>query len=86
MGKSITPTYRIEMKVSRGVVTPAAWPTKHLGRPTEDTLRQYVQVWEDSTKDGGCNSHLGFTFIREAKVYRQGTGECVAVYRLPQYL
>lgn len=75
-----TPTYRIEMVATGGSYTPAAWPTKHLGRPGPSSLLLYVSTFEASTREGGVNAHLGAVTVKSAKVIRQSTGEVVAEY------
>lgn len=68
MGRSTTPTYRVEYKVDRGFWTTAAWPTKFAGRPSGANLAKHVAVTEASTQPGGCNAHLGATKILAARI------------------
>ena len=71
------------MTASCGLCTPSAWDTKHAGRPSDSTLKAWVEHFEASTKTGGCNAHLGATVVWSAKVVRQATGETVATYKQP---
>lgn len=80
MGRSVTPTFRVELHVLGSVYTPQAWPTKHAGRPSDATLKAYVEEFEASTRSGGVNAHLGEEFVMDAKVVRQSNGEVVATY------
>jgi hypothetical protein len=80
MGKSITPTFRVEMKLLGSAPVVCSWPTKHVGRPSDTTLAQYVRDFENSTMPGGVNEHLGAEFVDSAVVIRQATGEVVATY------
>lgn len=77
---SHTPTYRVELRLLGSHATPAAWPTKHAGRPTDATLARYVADFEESTRPGGVNEHLGEEFVIGAEVVRQATGETVATF------
>ncbi len=69
------------MTISRGACTPAGWDTKHAGRPSDVTLKNYVEKFEASCRPGGCNAHLGPTVVWSAKVIRQSTDEVVATYK-----
>jgi hypothetical protein len=76
----MTPTFRIETRLLGSIATPAVWPTKHLGRPSDSTLATWVRDFEASTEPGGVNEHLGAEFVTAARVIRQATGETVASY------
>jgi hypothetical protein len=80
MGRSTTPTYAVYMHVPGFHYTPEAWPTKHYGRPTAAALAKFVEDFERSTQDGGCNQHLGVQRVARAHVARQSTGATVASY------
>jgi hypothetical protein len=80
MGRTITPTYRVEYRTTRGYWTPAAWNAKWDGRATEANLERHCKTVEASTFPGGVNEHLGTTIIRSARLIRQSTGETVATY------
>lgn len=85
MGRSTTPTFRCEMKISSGHCTPMGWDTKHAGRPSDATLKAHVEHFEASTKPGGVNDHIGATVVWSAKIIRQSTGETVATYQGPMF-
>lgn len=89
MGRSLTFTFRVKLVVHSAetgqprTYTPFAWRVKESGRPTDENLAAYVQAFEDSTKPGGVNAHLGREVVSSAKVRRQSTGEVVATYTAP---
>ncbi len=83
MSNSTTPTYRIEFRVAGFHWTPSGWNVKRDGRPTDESLAQYVADLEASTREGGVNAHLGETHILSAKIVRQSSGEVVAEYAAP---
>lgn len=83
MGRSTTPTYRVEFQIAspaRIGWTPMRWDGKHLGRVSDANLAKMVKVYEDATKPGGVNAHLGETTIAAARVIRQATGDVVATF------
>jgi len=85
MGRSTTPTHRIEFGIvfanGRPVRhTPAGWDSKRCGRPTDANLATYIEDFEASTLPGQCNEHLGRTTVHTAQIVRQATGERVALY------
>ena len=83
MGRTITPTYRLEMEEQRlGSTSPAAWK----GRPTDANLERYVLAYVD----GGVNVHLseslGYMPIpHAARVVRQSTGQVVASWKAAMF-
>lgn len=83
MGRSITWKYRIEMQATGGYYTPARWDTKHAGRPTDLTLARHIELFEASTREGGCNAHLGAVTVTSAEVIRQADATVVAAYTRP---
>lgn len=90
MGRTITPTFRVEylavrLRDGRRFRQSQAWPTKHAGRPSDDTLAGFVEVHEASTAPGGVNAHLGHELISEARVIRQSSGAVVAAYQAPAF-
>lgn len=86
MGRSRTPTYRLEVKTDRARWEPMAWrttgpgPAKGYGKPSLTNLERWVDEMERSTCPGGVNAHLGVTIIREARIIHQSTGEAVFGY------
>lgn len=85
MPSTRTPTFVVKTHTPGVYDTPAAWPTKHLGRPTDASLATYVADFEASCKPGGVNAHLGFRPVRRAVVIRQSTGAVVAEYTAPMF-
>jgi hypothetical protein len=85
MGRSTTPTFRCEMKISPGATTPTGWDTKHAGRPSDATLKAHVELFEASCLPGGVNAHIGRTVVWSAKIIHQRSGETVATYQGPMF-
>lgn len=96
MGRSTTPTYRVEFY---GVVaagrrvrhTPGAWNVRSRGCvlgngiPTDERLAAYIEEIEQSTLPGEVNEHLGVTRIARAAIIHQRSGETVASYEAPLF-
>lgn len=80
MGRSSTPTFRLETTVDRGGWTPQAWRTKEYGRPTLKNLERWVGEMEKSTRAGGVNALIGATTVIDAKIVHQETGDVVCSY------
>jgi len=57
MGKSITPTFRIEFYTVGCHFTPAGW-SKHHGRPSVYSLKAYLEAMNKAMEPGGCNEHI----------------------------
>ena len=72
--------------------TPSEWRTRArgqfpgYGKATEENLKAYVQKFEESTKAGGCNEHLGLSVVFSAFIKDQRTGEILATYRGPSFV
>jgi hypothetical protein len=81
MGRTVTPTFRVEMFVPGWHITAAVWDCKRQGRPSDKTLAADVASFEASTLPGGANAHLGFTVVQRARIIRQSTNEIVAEYQ-----
>lgn len=88
MGRSVTPTFRVETTGTIGM-TPACWNTKSYGRPSEKTAREYVEKFNESLEPGKCNEHIRKAYpnarMTGAKIIRQSTGEVVASYAAPMF-
>ena len=89
MGKSITPTFRIE--ASAGAVIPMIWDCKQDGRPNAANLETLVLDYIVSTYPGHPNEHisrsLGYIPVPNwARVVRQKTGEVVAQWTAPVFM
>ncbi len=82
MGRSYTPTFRLEMTNQYASVgfSNQAWETKYAGRPTNANLAKHIAFFEASTRGDGCNAHLGSVTITNAKVIRQSNGDVEATY------
>lgn len=86
MGRSrqVTDTFRVEYTLPRGKgMTPSIWDKharKALGRPTQASLKLFVNDLLDSCKPGGCNEHLSELVILEARVVHKPTGETRFTY------
>ena len=86
MGRSTTPTYRVEYVTPGFYMTPMAWRVKAIGvipgygKPNDENLRKDVLFFEKSCEPGGPNAHLGRMTVSSAKVTHQFSGEVVATY------
>lgn len=95
MGRTNTPTYRVEMEERRTgssnpAITRMAWDCRSKGRPTDPNLERYVLAHVDSLKAGGVNVHLseslGFMPIpHSARIVRQSTGRVVASWEAAMF-
>lgn len=93
MGRSYTPTYRVEyndnpFRVAWNGIE--AWDCKRYGRPTAKNLTEWRNRRNASMQKGGVNDHipaaLGYIpHISHAKIVRQSTGEVVAEYVMPAF-
>lgn len=52
-----------------------------LGRPSDKKLASYVEKFEQSTREGGVNHHLGEITVPRADVYDQRERVVVATYK-----
>ncbi len=92
MGKSSTPTYRVEAEFSDGTGTKGAWQVKAAygipgnGQPTAANLAKWVEALESSSRPGGCNAHIGPLTVFNARIIRQSTRQTVATYRGPSFV
>lgn len=68
MGKTRTPTYRVEMN-AQSYISNMGWDTKYYGRPTTANLTRFIAYLNNS------DSALG---IAGARIVRQATGEIIA--------
>lgn len=72
--------------------TPSEWRSRKqgqipsYGKPTAENLKAYVEHFEASTKEGGCNAHLGLTVVFSAFIKDQRTGAVLATYRGPSFV
>ena len=88
MGRSTTPTYRVEYVTPGFYIAPMAWRVKGYGvipgcgKPTDENLRKDVLFFEKSCKPGGPNEHLGPMVVTSAKIVHQATDNIVATYGL----
>lgn len=85
MGRVTTPTFAVRIFVKDAVYSPTGWPCDRLGLPSDERLARYVQGYEDSTRPGGCNAHVGPETVTRARIIRQATGEIVASYTAPMF-
>lgn len=91
MGRTITPSYRVELMEHRvGSFGPAVNRMGWDGRPTVANLERYVFAYVDSLKAGGVNAHisesLGYIPIpHSARIVRQKTGRIVASWQAAMF-
>ena len=98
MGKSVTVPVVVEMKTLTAEgpkgCTPMPWrsglPSRAnnpgYGRPTTENLKAFIKKFEDSTKPGGVNEHLGTTVVTSAFIKDQATGQVLASYTGPAFI
>ena len=89
MGRSVTPTYRVEIESTPDCHMTAAIWRKEYGRPTEANIKVYVEKFNESLKPGGCNEHIGKAHPESrmlgATIVRQADGKVMASYRVPMF-
>jgi hypothetical protein len=81
MGRTTTPTYRIEITEANGRVGINAWRREY-GKPTTAAIAAYVDAFAQSCLPGGINSHIAHLALPAitARIVRQATGEVVATW------
>jgi hypothetical protein len=83
MGRSTTPTFRIDYTCAGTHMTSTAWgpsQRKHVGRANEANLKVEVDGFLASCEPGGVNDHLK-VIILEARLVHQPTGTVRATYK-----
>ena len=85
MGRSVTPTYRIEYTAKNYSGTSMVGWQKHNGRATSKNLARYCDAMNGSFESGGCNEHisksLGYTAkITGARLVHQFSGDVIATW------
>jgi hypothetical protein len=96
MGKSITPTYRIEF-TENGSQRPLLvtlnntmrWP-KEAGKVSDANLEKYMKVYGKSLEIGGCNEHISkalghIPYPSAAWVVRQRDNKVVASWKAAMF-
>jgi hypothetical protein len=79
-----TTKYQIQLDIPGCQILPMSWNCKRDGRPNTANIRKFVRSWEDSTRPGGVNSHLGRTNIRAATILlNDGSLTRVVTYEAP---
>lgn len=94
MGKSITPTYVIDMHSRKPTghtqTDTIIWDTKTMGRANAENLERWILVYGKSFGPGGVNFHvsesLGYLpYPNRAVLRRQPFGGDVAVWTAPPF-
>lgn len=90
MGRSVTPTFRTEVRANIGRYGSFGWDCKVNGRPTQKNADAYRDHMNQSFCPGGVNDHISKSrgvvpHISEVKVIRQSTGEVVVVSNAPMF-
>lgn len=92
MGRTITPTYRVEFKdnTSGKYWNSQSWESKAYGQPTDTNLESWRQRYNKSFGIEGVNFHcsrsVGFIIhIHTARLIRQATGEIIATTTMPAF-
>ena len=90
MGRTTTPTYRLEISIPKARMTPMAWKSKEYGKPNAANLEKYIMAFAKSLKPGGANSHItkayGFQPPVAARVVHQSTGNVIATWNAPAFM
>ena len=81
MGGSRTFPYVLKIKTVSGAFhTPMEWRLRAqfgipgYGKPTVANIDKWVTALEDSMKPGGCNAHIGFDPVVEARIVENHAG------------
>lgn len=90
MPRDTTPAYVVDVITPGRRWTPYEWRVRRrgqvpgYGQPTGANLARHVRSFEDSTKPGGVNAHLGVTRVTRAVIRRNYPGaDPVAIYTAP---
>lgn len=91
MGRTITPTYRLEYQAENWPLHTQAWQVRSnnaripgKGKPTPANIAKWAKAFEDSMLPTGCNAHVGFHRILNARIVNQFTGQVVAEWEANQ--
>lgn len=89
MGRSTTPTYRVEF-VANVPMSMGAWNGKINGRATDANAERYRQSMNQSFQPGGVNSHVTeahgvVPHISKVVVIRQSSNAVVATAQAPMF-
>lgn len=93
MGRTSTPTYRIEF-TGGDLGDRMAWRPKQSGRPSTENIEKYIAEYVRSSGIGGANEHIGRMLGRmmippkSARIVRQtgpNAGEVVASWTCPAF-
>lgn len=95
MGRSITPTYRVEYSDNDGVqrrpfAKSMGWNGKSAGRATQANLQKWRDTFNASFERGGVNEHIstaaGFVVrIGNCRIVEQATDRVVATFTAPAF-
>jgi hypothetical protein len=89
MGRSTTPTYRVETTVNKGALSPFAWHYHQDGCANEANLEKWRQGYNKSFQVGGVNGPRNETdvivHISSARLVRQSTNMLVAEVHAPAF-
>lgn len=91
MGKSYTPTFRVEYRDNASRTTSdMIWDCKTDGQPTVANLEKWRQGYNRSFNHGGTNYHVSLSIgiivhINKAWIVRQSTDEIVAATAMPTF-
>lgn len=85
MGRSFTPTYRIEYTAKNFGGSSAVGWQKHYGRASAKNLARYCELTNESFLAGGCNAHVSEMLgcnakITGARLVHQFSGDVVATW------
>ena len=86
MGKTVTPTYRLEI-YERARRSSMAWS----GKPSQAALAKYIRRYIKSLQKGGVNYHISLSLGHipiptKARIVRQKTGDVVTTWVAPSFM
>lgn len=90
MGRSYTPTYRVEYQTDTARWQTMCWDTASHGRPNTASLEKWRRSYNESFAPGGDNEHvskdLGVVIhISRAKLVHQRTGRVMCEVTMPLF-
>lgn len=88
MGRTYTPTYRIEeFKIGFWTASSCmSWKSKQYGKPTVENLKKFRNGMNESMKPGGANDHLSLNDrLGNLCIVRQSDNKVMALYIAPLF-
>lgn len=90
MGRSVTPTHRVEVVTNVGTQTPFSWNRKDSGAPNVKNLAKWREALNASFAPKGVNAHLSDALgvvlhVSKATLIHQRSDDIVAVVNAPLF-